>query len=130
MTMRVTFLGTSGAVPTTERNPSSLMVHREGDRLLFDVAEGTQRQMMRFGTGFSVSHLFVTHLHGDHVLGLPGLVQTLDFNDREDPLAIHVPKGTRSDVKDLLYAANTRPSFRVQINEVGGGDVALTQSDY
>ena len=130
MTMRVTFLGTSGAVPTTERNPSSLMVHREGDRLLFDVAEGTQRQMMRFGTGFSVSHLFVTHLHGDHVLGLPGLVQTLDFNDREEPLALHVPRGTRSEVKDLLYAANTRPSFRVRINEVGGGDVALTQSDY
>jgi ribonuclease Z len=130
MTMRVTFLGTSGAVPTTERNPSSLMVRREGDRLLFDVAEGTQRQMMRFGTGFSVSHLFVTHLHGDHVLGLPGLIQTLDFNDREEPLAIHAPKGTRSEVKDLLYAANTRPSFRVRINEVGGGEVALTQSDY
>ncbi|NHN46022.1 ribonuclease Z [Halostella sp. JP-L12] len=130
MTMRVTFLGTSGAVPTTERNPSSLMVNREGDRLLFDVAEGTQRQMMRFGTGFAISHLFITHLHGDHVLGLPGLIQTLDFNDREDPLAIHVPKGTRSGVKDLLYAANTRPSFRVRINEVGDGDVALSQSDY
>ncbi|WP_135821765.1 ribonuclease Z [Halostella litorea] len=130
MTMRVTFLGTSGAVPTTERNPSSLVVNREGDRLLFDAGEGTQRQMMRFGTGFAISHVFVTHLHGDHVLGLPGLLQTMDFNDREDPLAVHAPKGTRSDVEDLLFAANTRPTFRVRVNEVGPGDVALSGEDY
>ncbi len=130
MSIRVTFLGTSGAVPTTERNPSSLMVNREGDGLLFDVGEGTQRQMMRFGTGFSISHIFITHLHGDHVLGLPGLIQTMDFNDREEPLAIHAPRGTRSEVEDLLYAANTRPSFGVRVNEVDDGDVALTQSDY
>ncbi|WP_121820990.1 ribonuclease Z [Halostella salina] len=130
MSLRVTFLGTSGAVPTTERNPSSLMVNREGDRLLFDAGEGTQRQMMRFGTGFAVSHVFVTHLHGDHVLGLPGLLQTMDFNDREEPLAVHAPKGTRSDVEDLLFAASTRPSFRVRVNEVGGGDVALSGDDY
>jgi len=130
MTMRVTFLGTSGAVPTTERNPSSLVVNREGDRLLFDAGEGTQRQMMRFGTGFAISHVFVTHLHGDHVLGLPGLLQTMDFNDREEPLAVHAPKGTRSDVEDLLFAANTRPTFRVRVNEVGPGDVALSGEDY
>jgi ribonuclease Z len=130
MSIRVTFLGTSGAVPTTARNPSSVLVNREGDGLLFDVGEGTQRQMMRFGTGFAISHIFITHLHGDHVLGLPGLIQTLDFNEREDPLAIHTPRGTRSDVEDLLYAANTRPSFGVRVNEVGGGDVALTQSEY
>jgi len=47
--------------------------------------------MMRYNTGFAVEHVFVSHLHGDHVLGLPGLVQTWDFNDREDPLAIHAP---------------------------------------
>src|SRR6056297_1215016 len=84
--MRVTFLGTSGAIPTTQRNTSSVFVNREGDYLLFDCGEGTQRQMMRYGTGFAVDHLFVTHLHGDHVLGIPGLVQTWDFNDREEPL--------------------------------------------
>jgi len=130
MSLRVTFLGTSGAVPTTERNPSSLVVNREGDRLLFDAGEGTQRQMMRFGTGFAISHVFVTHLHGDHVLGLPGLLQTMDFNDREEPLAVHTPKGTRSDVEDLLFAASTRPTFRVRVNEVGPGDVALSGEDY
>ena len=124
MSLRVTFLGTAGAVPTTERNPSAVFVAREGEELLFDCAEGTQRQMMRFGTGFSLSHLFVTHLHGDHVLGIPGLLQTMDFNEREKPLAIHTPHGTRRRLKTLVNALGNRPNFPVRINEVGGGDVA------
>ncbi|WP_306054607.1 ribonuclease Z [Natronococcus wangiae] len=130
MPLRVTFLGTSGAIPTTERNPSGLFVAREGEELLFDVGEGTQRQMMRFGTGFSVSHVFVTHLHGDHVLGIPGLLQTMDFNDREEPLAIHAPHGTRRQLKSLVNALGNTPSFPVRINEVGGGDVAYRADEY
>jgi ribonuclease Z len=128
--MHVTFLGTSGAVPTTARNPSSLLVRREGERFLFDAGEGTQRQMMRFSTGFNVSHLFVTHIHGDHVLGIPGLVQTWDFNDREDPLAIHVPAGTRGEIRDLVTAAGASPSYPVRINEVAPGDTALDREDF
>ncbi|WP_336360581.1 ribonuclease Z [Haladaptatus sp. ZSTT2] len=128
--MRVTFLGTSGAVPTTERNPSALMVNREGERLLFDAAEGTQRQMMRFGTGFAVSHLFVTHLHGDHVLGIPGLVQTWDFNGRDDPLMIHTPTGTRREIRNLVEATGAHPSYPVHINEVEPDEVAYAGEDY
>ncbi|MFC4439814.1 MULTISPECIES: ribonuclease Z [Natrialbaceae] len=130
MPLRVTFLGTSGAVPTTERNPSGIFVAREGEELLFDAGEGTQRQMMRFGTGFSIAHLFVTHLHGDHVLGIPGLLQTMDFNDREDPLTIHAPHGTRRELKSLVNALGNTPSFPVQINEVGDGDVAYRADEY
>ncbi|QFU82206.1 ribonuclease Z [Natronorubrum aibiense] len=130
MSLCVTFLGTAGAIPTTERNPSSLFVAREGDQLLFDAGEGTQRQMMRFGTGFSISHLFVTHLHGDHVLGIPGLLQTMAFNDREEPLAIHTPRGTRRDIKGLVNALGNRPSYPVRINEVGDGDVAYRADEY
>ena len=128
--MRVTFLGTGGAVPTTRRNVSALLVRREGDRLLFDCGEGTQRQMMQFDTGFSVSHLFVTHTHGDHVLGIPGLLQTWDFNDREDPLAIHTPGGTRGTVEGLVSATGARPSYPVRVNEVTPGDVALRADEY
>jgi len=128
--MRVTFLGTSGAVPTTRRNTSALLVNRDGDRLLFDCGEGTQRQMMRFETGFSVDHLFVSHLHGDHVLGIPGLVQTFDFNDRETPLAIHAPHGTRGDLEDLATAVGTSPSFPVRITQNGPGDVVLDREEY
>ena len=129
--MRVTFLGTGGAVPTTERNPSSVLVNREGDRLLFDVAEGTQRQMMRFGTGFTISDVFVTHLHGDHVLGLPGLVQTMDFNDREKALCIYAPAGIEEEETDaLVHAANTQPSFPVHVYGVEPGEVAVRRDDY
>ncbi|PSP91245.1 ribonuclease Z [Halobacteriales archaeon QH_8_68_33] len=128
--MRVTFLGTSGAVPTTRRNTSGLLVNRDGDRLLFDCGEGTQRQMMRFETGFSVEHVFVTHLHGDHVLGIPGLVQTFDFNDREAPLAIHAPHGTRGQLEDLVSAVGTAPSFPVRITQNGPGDVVLDREEY
>ena len=130
MSMRVTFLGTSGAVPTTERNPSAVLVNREGDRLLFDVAEGTQRQMMRFGTGFTISDVFVTHLHGDHVLGLPGLLQTWDFNDREEPVSIHTPRGTSKQMRNLVHATGNSPSFPVHIRSVSPGDVAVERDEY
>jgi ribonuclease Z len=130
MSMRVTFLGTGGAVPTTERAPSAFLVEREGERLLFDCGEGTQRQMMRFGTGFAVAHVFVTHLHGDHVLGIPGLIQTLDFNDREAPIAIHGPPGSKGHLKDLVEAGGYRPSFPVNVHEVRPGGVALDGDGY
>ncbi|MFC6863421.1 ribonuclease Z [Halomicroarcula sp. GCM10025817] len=128
--MRVTFLGTSGAIPTTQRNTSSVFVNREGDYLLFDCGEGTQRQMMRYGTGFAVEHLFVTHLHGDHVLGIPGLLQTWDFNERDAPIAIHTPAGTRGNIRQLIEANGASPSYPVRINEVSAGDVALARDDY
>ena len=130
MSMRVTFLGTSGAVPTTQRAPSAVLVSREGERLLFDCGEGTQRQMMRFGTGFDVSHIFVTHLHGDHILGIPGLLQSLDFNDRTDALAIHVPPRSRDDVRSLVHAGGHQPGFPVRIHEVAPGSVAYAAADF
>ncbi|WP_254807688.1 ribonuclease Z [Natronosalvus amylolyticus] len=130
MQLSVTFLGTSGAIPTTQRNPSSLFVAREGEQLLFDAGEGTQRQMMRYSTGFSISHIFITHTHGDHVLGIPGLLQTMDFNDREAPLTIHCPRGTRRDLRSLVTLLGNHPTFPVTINEVGDGDVASRGEEY
>ena len=124
--MRVTFLGTSGAVPTPARAPSAVLVNREGERFLFDAGEGTQRQMMRFNTGFGVSHVFVTHLHGDHILGLPGLVQSWDFNDRSDALAIHGPPGSRRRLKELVRAGGYSPGFPIRVAEASPGSVALS----
>jgi len=130
MTLRVTFLGTGGAVPTTERNPSATLVNREGDRLLFDCAEGTQRQLMHFGAGFDVGHLFLTHLHGDHVYGIPGFLETLDFNDRAAPMTIHAPARTGDRIRRFLGALDSTPSFPLAIEEVAPGDVALEREDY
>ncbi|MFB6176892.1 MAG: ribonuclease Z [Halobaculum sp.] len=130
MTLRITFLGTSGAVPTVERAPSAVHVNREGESFLWDCGEGTQRQMMRFDTGFDISHVFLSHLHGDHCLGLPGLVQSMDFNDREDPLAIHGPPGTRRQIQSLVHVAGNDPTFPVRINEVSPGSVALSRPEF
>jgi len=130
VTLRVTFLGTAGAVPTVQRNVSAVHVNREGDELLFDCGEGTQRQMMRFGTGFSLDHLLLSHLHGDHVLGLPGLLQTLEFNERDAPLAVHAPKGTRSAVESLAGTGGTDPDFPVRVHEVAPGETAVARDGY
>ncbi|TQQ82701.1 ribonuclease Z [Halonotius terrestris] len=130
MSLRVTFLGTSGAVPTTQRAPSAVFVNREGDRLLFDCGEGTQRQMMRYNTGFTVSHIFVTHLHGDHILGIPGLIQSWDFNGRDEPLTIHCPRGTYSEINSLLSVGGHSPSFRIEIEEVAPGEAAHETDEY
>jgi ribonuclease Z len=130
MTLRVTFLGTGGAVPTTERNASAVFVNREGDQLLFDAGEGTQRQMMRYNTGFAVSALFVTHTHGDHVLGIPGLIQTWNFNGRDAPLDIYVPPGRAGQVRELVGVVDTPPSFPVEIIEVAPGETALEGENY
>ena len=73
--LNVTFLGTSAARPTVERNVSSVVIAREGETLMFDCGEGTQRQMMRFVTSFSFTDLFITHFHADHILGITGTVR-------------------------------------------------------
>jgi ribonuclease Z len=105
-------------------------MNREGDGLLFDCGEGTQRQMMRYGTGFDVTALFITHLHGDHILGIPGLVQSWSFNGREEPLTIYTPRGTGDQIKTLLTVGDYTPGFSVEIIEISAGDVARETDEY
>ncbi len=130
MTLRVTFLGTGGAVPTTARSLPGIVINRDGDRLLFDCGEGTQRQMMRFHTGFDLTDIFITHRHGDHVYGLPGLIETLDFNDRSAPLTIHAPPGTAPDLRSFLFTVSGRPGFPVEITPVTPGATVREASGY
>ena len=89
--LRFTFLGTSAAQPTMHRNLSGLAVKADADLLLFDCGEGSQRQMMRYGTGFAVDAVFFTHFHADHYLGIIGFLRTLGMMGREEPLDLYGP---------------------------------------
>ncbi|HEY3934534.1 MAG TPA: ribonuclease Z [Gemmatimonadales bacterium] len=121
--MQVTFLGTSAAVPTVDRNVSALMLQREGELLLFDCGEGTQRQMMRYGAGFAVEDIFITHFHADHTLGIPGLLRTMGLQGRTAPLRLHGPRGAQRHLGALTALGMERPKFPVEVFALQGGDV-------
>ena len=121
--LAVTFLGTSAARPTVERNVSGLAIHREGETLLFECGEGTQRQMMRYGVSFAMSEIFFTHFHADHFLGVIGLIRTLGLQGRPEPLFLYGPKGAKKVLSTAMQLGVERVAFPVEITEVKAGDV-------
>jgi ribonuclease Z len=120
--IRLTFLGTAAARPTVGRNVSSLAVQREGDLYLFDCGEGSQRQMMRYATGFDVRAIFVTHVHADHLLGIPGLLRTMALQGRTDPITLYGPVGSSRVLKTLAALGADRVKFSVTIEECRAGE--------
>jgi ribonuclease Z len=101
MDLSVLFLGTAGSMPTVQRAPASLLIRRGGDRLLVDCGEGTQRQLLRSVGLPDIEHVFLTHFHADHFLGLPGMLKTFALRGRDAPLTIHGPRGLRALMSDL-----------------------------
>jgi ribonuclease Z len=120
--LALTFLGTSAARPTVERNVSALSVQREGETFLFDAGEGTQRQMMRYGVSFALHDIFFTHFHADHFLGVIGLVRTLGLQGRTDPLRLYGPRGAKNVLETALMLGVERAPFAVDIQELKSGD--------
>ncbi len=121
--LRITFLGTGGSMPTPNRNPSAIAVNREGELMLFDCGEGAQRQMMRAKTGMTISSIFITHFHADHVLGIPGLLQTMALQGREEPLRIYGPRHVDKFLYHLLALGYAGKKFEVKAIELKPGDV-------
>lgn len=121
--LRITFLGTGGTLPTINRNPSAIFVNREGDMMLFDCGEGTQQQMMRAKTGMKISSIFITHFHADHFLGIPGLIQTMSFNGRTEPMDIYGPVRTEQMVKFMKELGYYKPGFEINAHELEDGDI-------
>jgi ribonuclease Z len=112
------FLGTSGSMPTERRGSSSAVLKVGRGLIMFDCGEGTQRQMVRARVGFRRNMVvLVSHLHGDHVLGLPGLLQTMSLLGREKQLDIYGPSGLISYVKAFSEALGG-PTFPVILHEV------------
>ena len=120
--IRITFLGTAASRPTVGRNVSGISVQREGDSMLFDCGEGTQRQMMRFGTGFGIQTIFITHLHADHFLGLIGLLRTMALQGREEAIHVYGPRGSGEQLKAAIHLGVERIPFPVPVQEVGPED--------
>ncbi|RLI09831.1 ribonuclease Z [Candidatus Bathyarchaeota archaeon] len=128
--MKIVFLGTSGSMPTPSRGASAVAVKREGEVILFDCGEGTQQRMVAARLGFRrPTRIFVSHLHGDHVLGLPGLLQTMTLLRRERPLHLYGPRGILDFIK-AFSAILGAPGFPLEIHEILDGGVVYTGPDY
>jgi ribonuclease Z len=120
MDLSVAFLGTGGSVPTARRATACLLVMRGGDRIMFDCGEGSQRQMHRSLGLVQLDEIYITHLHADHYLGLPGLLKTYDLQSREAPLAIYGPPGIEDLFADLRRLIG-KTRYPVQVGELGPG---------
>jgi ribonuclease Z len=116
------FLGTSAARPTVERNVSSVALIREGETMLFDCGEGTQRQMMRYGISFVLEDIFFTHLHADHLIGVIGLMRTMALQGRTEPLRLWGPRGSGRVLRRAAEFGVERVGFRLEVTEVEPGE--------
>jgi ribonuclease Z len=123
------FLGTAASTPTARRALSATLIRRGGERLLVDCGEGTQRQLLRSDAGLvDLDAIFLTHLHADHFLGLPGLLKTYSLRGREAPLVLHGPRGTTTLFGALRRLFGTL-SYPFEIVEVEPGDT-IERGDY
>ncbi len=127
--LSVTFLGTGAACPSIERNVAALAVAREGETLLFDCGEGTQRQMMRYGVSFAFREIFFTHYHADHMLGVTGLMRTMGLQDRTLPVTLYGPRGAERVLGAAIALGIERNRFPIEIREVAPGD-RLAREEY
>ncbi len=121
--MEVIILGTSSAAPTLRRGLSAVAVIREGETFLFDCGEGTQFRMLKAEIPRrKFHHIFITHLHGDHIFGLAGLLASLNLSERAYPIEIHGPRGIRRFVEFMTtFPRPTRFGFEIRLHELAPG---------
>jgi ribonuclease Z len=128
--MELIFLGTSSALPTKHRNHSSMALKSFGEILLFDCGEGTQLQMSKVKLSpMKIGKIFITHFHGDHFLGLPGIIQSMAFRGRTEQLHIFGPKGLFKIMDNIINLGYFSLSFDIHAHEVKNG-VVFEEEDY
>lgn len=128
--MKIVFLGTSGSMPTPSRSSSAIAIKRKGEVILFDCGEGTQQRMVATRLGFRrPMRVFVSHLHGDHILGLPGLLQTMTLLRRERLLHVYGPQGLHGFIKAFSSILGG-PSFPLEVHEILDEGVVFASSEY
>ncbi len=120
--IKIIFLGTSDAIPTVKRNHTSILFNYKNENILVDCGEGTQRQFRKAGLNpCKLTKILITHWHGDHILGLPGLLQTLAFNGYNRSLFIYGPKGTKKLMRNLLKTFIFVGKLNLKIEEIKEG---------
>ncbi len=120
--INITFLGTSQAIPTAKRNHTSILLQYAGENILVDCGEGTQRQFRKAHLNpCKITRLLITHWHGDHILGIAGLLQTLLLNAYSKTLYVYGPKGTKQDLNELIKLLVPYNKIPIVVQEVSEG---------
>jgi len=120
--MQVLFLGTSSMVPTKERNQNGILISYGSEGILVDCGEGTQRQLKIAGIKLTkITKILISHWHGDHVLGLPGLIQSMSASDYQKTLQIYGPTGTNNFMKKMFEVFVFDKKINIKINEIDSG---------
>lgn len=131
MNLKVIFLGTAGSVPTPKRSLPAILIKRKGEQLLFDCGEGVQRQMIMAGASFNRKmKVFITHMHGDHMLGLPGLIQTMALLDRDKKLEIYGPPGISKFMEGIRETVQFGLTFPIEIHEIREAGKVYEEVEY
>ncbi len=121
--MKLLFLGTTASIPTKDRNASALALAYRGEVLLFDCGEGTQRQLMLSNLSFmKVKKIFISHFHGDHFLGISGLLQSFSLNKRKPRVEIYGPVETVKFMKRLMEVGYFGLTFPIEVKEMAPGE--------
>ncbi|MDA0184455.1 ribonuclease Z [Solirubrobacter phytolaccae] len=118
MDLSVFFAGTAGSVPTPKRGLPAILLRAGGERILFDCGEGTQHQLLRSVGLPDLDAIFITHLHLDHWLGLPGMIKTFDMRDREAPLEIFGPPGFLATFQQVVRPIIGRTKYRLDVSDL------------
>ncbi len=123
-------MGTSSALPTKYRNHSAIAIKDFGEVLLFDCGEGTQRQMSKIKISpMKINKIFITHFHGDHFLGIPGIIQSMGFRGRNEPLHIFGPPGLFEITEHMMSLGYFTLPFDINVHEVKKG-IVVEEEDY
>ncbi len=121
--IKLTFLGTGDAIPTKKRSHSAILVSFANENMLIDCGEGTQRQFRMLNLSpTKLTRIFITHWHGDHMLGLPGLFQTLALSNYQKTLKVYGPKGTNRYIQ-LIQELIIDFRIKLEVHEIGAGTI-------
>ncbi|MEA2191384.1 MAG: ribonuclease [Solirubrobacteraceae bacterium] len=117
MDLSIFFVGTAGSVPSARRGLPALLIRRGADRILIDCGEGTQRQLVRSVGLTDLTDVFLTHMHADHWLGLPGMLKSFELRDRERPLTVHGPPGMTA-LMERMRPIYGRPRYGLSLRDL------------